>query len=373
MHLPYYKIFVVILLLGVLAVGFALYGSLTKETVIQPETAFEKTFGPGEEPHPHFSDPQKHLKIKDITRTPDDIPPALTRKNNETVEINLEAKEVIAELAPGVEYLFFTFNGKVPGPFLRVKEGDTVKIILRNPETNTHIHSIDLHSATGPGGGGKIQVAPGESKDFTFKALTPGLFIYHSASGNVAGSMSEGMYGLILVEPKKGLPKVTREFYVVQGEFFTKGATGAEGFQLFSPEKLFKEDPSYIVFNGRVGGLIDNPLKARVGEKIRIYFGNAGVAKISSFHIIGEIFDKVYQEASFLSEPLLGVQTTLAPAGGAVSVELNLEYPGDFILVDHALARLDKGAFGLLRVEGNENPEIFFSPYLKKGASEPLH
>ena len=361
-----YKITVLVVIIAILGVGIAIYGSLNKKRgEIKSIQMAVETHGPGESPHAHFPDPEKTLKIKEIARSPDDLPPSLSRKENQLVEINLRAEEVIAAIAPEADYFYFTYNGKVPGPLLRVKEGDLVKISLENPKTNSHIHSIDLHAATGPGGGGKIQVAPGEKKDFTFKALAPGLFIYHSASGNVGSSTSNGMYGLILVEPKNGLPKVDKEFYVTQGEFFTEGGIGEKGFQLFSPEKYLREEPTYVVFNGRVNGLVDYPLKAEVGEKIRIYFGNAGVTNISSFHIIGEIFDKVYQEASLLSSPLLGVQTTLAPAGGATAVELKLDYPTDYILVDHSLVRLEKGAFGVLRVEGNKNTEIFSTPWLK--------
>lgn len=369
--MPYYKVLILILIVAVLGFGFAVYDSTNKGKRSDP--IFVKTFGPGEEPHAHFPDPGKHIKIKDIARLADDLPRPIERKENQLVEINLEAKEAIAELADGVEYLFFTYNGKVPGPFLRVKEGDAVKIILNNSATNTHIHSIDLHAATGPGGGGKIQVAPGEKKDFTFKASQAGLYIYHSASGNVGSSMSNGMYGLILVEPKNGLAEVDKEFFVMQGEFFTQGPIGSPGFQLFSPEKYLEETPVYIVFNGRVNSLVDNPLLAKAGEKIRIYFGNAGVANISSFHLIGEIFDKVYENASLSSPPLLNVQTALVPAGGATVVEINLEYPADYILVDHSLVRLDKGAYGVLRVSGEKNTDIFSSPWLNSAPAGALH
>lgn len=366
--MTYYKVAILTLVFVVLGAVVAVYGSINKEEKQKPD--FIKTFGPGEEPHPHFFDPKKHIKIKDIARPADDLPLPLERKENKTVEINLEAKEVVAELAEGVEYLFFTYNGKIPGPFLRVREGDAVKIILNNPSTNTHIHSIDLHAATGPGGGGKIQVAPGEKRDFIFKAASPGLYIYHSASGNVGSSMSNGMYGLILVEPKNGLPRVDKEFFVIQGEFFTEGPIGETGFQLFSPEKYLLENPTYIVFNGRVNALVDHPLLAKVGEKIRIYFGNSGVANISSFHIIGEVLNSVYQEASVFSPPLTDVQTTLVPAGGAIIVDLSLDYPGDYILVDHSLVRIDKGAYGVLRVSGEKNPEIFSSPWLERAATD---
>lgn len=357
-------IFFIIIIIAVISYnGYDFYlDSREKEL---PATTFLKIYGPGEEPHPHKVDLTRHKKIADIAKNPNDLPPPLQYTSPKNVEINLEMKEVIAEIAPGVETLFFTYNGTVPGPFLRVREGDTVTIILNNPKENTHTASIDLHAVTGPGGGGKIQVPPGEKKDFTFKARIPGLFIYHGASGNVGSFMSQGVQGLILVEPKDGLEKVDREFYVVQGEYFLEGPMGEEGLKDFSPEKYLNEEPTYIVFNGRVNSLFDHVMEANVGEKIRIYFGNAGVAKISSFHIIGEMFDKTYKEASLLSPPILGLQTTVVPAGGAVITELSLEYPGDYVLLDHSIVRIDRGAWGILRVFGEKDPSIFSSPWLK--------
>ena len=222
-------------------------------------------------------------------------------------------------------------------------------------------NSVDFHAVTGPGGGAVMtQTGAGKESIFTAKALNVGLFVYHCATPMVAQHISNGMYGLILVEPEGGLPPVDREFYVMQGELYTTGAFGEQGHQMSDTTKLLNEDPEYFVFNGAVNALAtQKPLKANVGESIRIYFGVGGPNFTSSFHIIGEIFDRVYDQASLTSAPLTDVQTTMVPPGGATMVEFNVEVPGNYILVDHALARLQRGLAGYLVVEGEQNPEIF--------------
>ena len=176
----------------------------------------------------------------------------------------------------------------------------------------------------------------------------------------VAHHIANGMYGLILVEPEGGLPPVDREFYVMQGEIYTEAAFGQRGSQEFSVEKLLNERPEYFVFNGSVGALSKlHPLQAKVGETVRIYFGVGGPNYTSSFHVIGEIFDRVYNLGDVLSPPARGIQTITVPAGGAAIVEFKLDVPGNYILVDHALSRAERGLVGILQVEGPPNPEIF--------------
>lgn len=327
---------------------------------------FLKTYGPAGGPVLPFSNVwdflrnfNKFERVADIARDPSDIPPPIIRTTASAVSIDITAKEVIAEMAPGVTFNYWTFDGTVPGPFLRVREGDTVTLTLHNDKTSLHHHSIDLHAVTGPGGGAAATiVAPGESKTITFKALNPGVYVYHCAHPNVANHMAHGMYGLILVEPKEGLPKVDKEFYVMQGEFYSSGALGRRGLQLFDAQAMLDGKPQYIVFNGRTGGLADH-LNAAVGETVRLYVGNGGVNLISSFHVIGEIFDRVFREGDLVSPPARSVQTTLIPAGGAAAVDFKLEYPGNYVLVDHALSRLDRGAWGVLHVAGEADKNIF--------------
>jgi len=298
-------------------------------------------------------------RVESQLLAPPGVPSAITRNEAATVVVNLETVEKQGRLADGVEYEFWTFNGTVPGPMIRVREGDTVELTLKNSSTSMHAHNIDLHAVTGPGGGAaSTNVTPGQEATFQFKALNPGLYIYHCATTPVPDHIANGMYGLILVEPKGGLPKVDREFYVVQGDFYTQGGSGEQGLQAYSRAKRLAEEPGYVVFNGSVGALTgDNALKARVEETVRIYFGVGGPNLISSFHVIGEIFDTVYPEAA--SEPVHNVQTTLVPPGGATIVEFKLEVPGNYILVDHAISRIEKGAVGILVVEGAEAPEIY--------------
>lgn len=277
------------------------------------------------------------------------------------VTLDLETKELVGRLADGSSYKYWTFNGKVPGPLLRVRVGDQVTVNLANDEDSDHIHSIDLHAVTGPGGGAAVtQVAPGQSKGFTFKPLNPGIYVYHCATPMVAQHIANGMYGMILVEPAGGLKPVDREFYVMQGEFYTLERQGSLGLQAFSLDKLLDERPEYFAFNGAVGALTEiHTLEAQVGETVRIFFGVGGPNETSSFHVIGEIFDRVYNQGSLTSPPLTDVQTTLVPPGGAAMVEFKVDYPGEYTLVDHALSRVEKGLVGSLIVHGDRNAEIF--------------
>ena len=278
------------------------------------------------------------------------VPKAITRKTPAKVIINLETREVRKRLADGVEYTFWTFGGSVPGPMLRVRSGDEVEFHLNNHPSSKMPHNIDLHAVTGPGGGAASSLtAPGHSSQFTFAALNPGLYVYHCATAPVGMHIANGMYGLILVEPKEGLSSVDREFYVFQSEFYTTGRHGAEGLQPFDMEKALHEDPEYVVFNGSVGALVgENALKAKVGETVRMFVGNGGPNLVSSFHVIGEIFDNVHTEGGSLANQH-NVQTTLVPAGGSAVVDMKLDVPGTFIIVDHSIFRaFNKGALGML-------------------------
>jgi nitrite reductase (NO-forming) len=332
--------------------------------------------------------------LPDISRHASDLSSPITRNADGTVVIKLETREVVSELAPGTTYQYWTYNGTVPGPLLRVREGDTVEVQLTHAteeevsedisfdlvptaladggetedahadsggahaEEGHATHSIDLHAVTGPGGGSVLtQVKDGETKIFRFKANRPGVYVYHCASPHVPTHIANGMYGLIIVEPKKGLEPVDKEFYVMQGELYTKGALGRKGHQEFSKTKLLAEKPEYFIFNGRTGALAGSgALRANVGERIRLYVGVGGFVP-SNFHVIGAVFDKVYPEGAISSPPLRNVQTTIIPAGGSAVVEFTVDVPGKYLLVDHSLTRsVDRGALGELIVEGPRNP-----------------
>lgn len=288
------------------------------------------------------------------------VPPAITRTHAAKVIVNLETKEVVKRLADGVEYTFWTFGGSVPGKFIRIREGDEVEFNLSNHPSSKMPHNIDLHAVTGPGGGAASSfTAPGHSSKFSFKALNPGLYVYHCATAPVGMHIGNGMYGLILVQPKVALPKVDREYYVMQGDFYTKGNYGEPGLQPFDMAKAIKEQPDYVVFNGAVGSLVgDNAITAKTGETVRLYVGNGGPNLVSSFHVIGEIFDKVYVAGGDLVNH--NVQTELIPAGGSAIVEFKTDVPGTFIMVDHSIFRaFNKGALGMLKVAGPEDKTIY--------------
>ncbi|NBX46736.1 MAG: nitrite reductase, copper-containing [Chloroflexi bacterium] len=281
-------------------------------------------------------------------------------------KVDLETREVSALLADGITYTYWTFNGTVPGPMIRVRQGDTVELTLRNSAQSLATHSIDLHAVTGQGGGAAFtQIAPGTEATFKFKALNPGVYVFHCATPMVAHHISNGMYGLIVVEPPGGLAPVDREYYIMEGDIYLNGNRAQPGHQEFAVEKMLDETPTYVVFNGSVGSLTGkNALKAKAGERIRIFFGVGGPNLTSSFHVIGEIFDRVYAEGA--SEFNTNVQTTMVPAGGATVVEFTTEVPGTLTIVDHSLGRLEKGAAGQIVVEGDPRPEIFQS--IKTGA-----
>lgn len=298
--------------------------------------------------------------VADIVRSATDLPGPLTRRGPATVKVDLETVEVTGQLADGSTYQYWTFNRRVPGPFVRVRVGDTVEVTMKNAADSGMPHNVDFHAVTGPGGGGVATVAePGQTKGFTFKALNPGLFVYHCATPIVAQHIANGMYGLILVEPEGGLSKVDHEFYVMQGEIYTEQAYGTPGLLTESIDKLLAEQPEYYVFNGAEDALAKAPLKAKTGETVRIFFGVGGPNKTSSFHVIGEVFDRAYPLASLTSPPMTNIQTMTVPPGGAAVAEFKVEVPGRYVLVDHALSRMERGLKGLLVVEGAARPDIF--------------
>ena len=305
-------------------------------------------------------EPIQGTEIARVASAPN-VPPPITRKHATRVILNVEVREHVQTLADGVQYLYWSFGDETPAKFIRVREGDMVETHFSNHPDNQLAHNIDFHGATGPGGGGEASfIAPGHTAVFTWRAMRPGLYLYHCVAAPAGVHISNGMYGLILVEPRGGMPKVDREFYICQGEFYTKGAFGEPGLQEFSQEKAIKEEPEYVVFNGKVGALMgDNALKAHTGERIRLYLGNAGPSLVSSFHIVGEIFDKVYGEGG-IDVNQHNVQTTMIPVGGSAMAEFRADVAGQYTLVDHSMFRaFNKGCMGQMVVEGEANPAVY--------------
>lgn len=306
-----------------------------------------------------FGPPQGDPIQAELTYAPA-VPKATNRKAPAKVVVEMEVREVVSPISQGVDYTFWTFGGRVPGQFIRVRQGDTVEFHLKNHPDSKMPHNIDLHAVTGPGGGAASSfTAPGHASQFTFKALNQGLYVYHCATAPVGMHVANGMYGLILVEPPEGLPPVDHEFYVMQGEFYTVGKYREKGSQPFDMQKAIEESPTYVVFNGSEGALIgDQALKVKVGDRVRVFVGNGGPNLISSFHIIGEIFDKVFSEGGTRFQE--NVQTTIVPAGGSSIVEFRAEIPGTLVLVDHSLFRaFNKGALGMIKVDGDLDKKVY--------------
>lgn len=307
----------------------------------------------------HLSARKAPANIVDIVRDPTDVPAPVAGRPSTVVHVTLTAKEVVGHLDPssGSDYRYWTFNGKVPAPMIRVRQGDTVQVTLQNDATSHMAHSVDFHAALGPGGGAAFsEVVPGQSKTFSFQATTPGLFVYHCGTPMVAEHIANGMYGLILVEPPRGLAHVDHEYYVMQGELYTSKPKGTAGMQQFSGLKLIQETPEYFVFNGAVDALTNEyPLKAKVGQSVRIFFGDAGPNRPSALHVIGEIFTANYVAGSLTSPPQLGVQTASVAPGSAAILELEATTPGKFDFMDHAMSRMAKGLMGTIEVSGQPN------------------
>ncbi|WP_456069834.1 copper-containing nitrite reductase [Haemophilus paraphrohaemolyticus] len=286
------------------------------------------------------------------------VPKPIERTTPAKVVVKLEALEKVMEIESGVKFKYWTFNGSTPAPFIRVREGDMVEVQLANPVNGKMPHSLDFHSAAAPEGGAMASLtAPGKSTTFAFRATTPGLYLYHCGTMPVGIHIGKGMFGLMLVEPKEGLPKVDKEFYIMQNEFYVKDGANPE-LKVFDMAKAEYELPDYVVFNGKVGSLTgENVLKAKVGDKVRFFVGNAGPNKISSFHLIGRTFDTVYVEGGTLQNH--HVQTTLIPSGGTTTLEMQMNVPGKYTFVDHSIFRAEKGAKGQIVVEGKENKELY--------------
>ncbi len=312
-----------------------------------------------------------HREMVAELTSPPYVPAPVGNRKAKKLIVNMEILEEEGEMTDGVKYMYWTFGGSVPGSFIRTRVGDEVEFHLKNHPDNKLPHNIDLHAVTGPGGGATSSfVSPGHEAKFSFKVLNPGLYVYHCATAPVGMHIANGMYGLILVEPEGGLSKVDKEYYIMQGDFYTKGKNGERGLQPFDMQKAVDENADYVVFNGKVGAMTgDNAITAKVGETIRLYVGNGGPNLVSSFHVIGEIFDRVHVEGGSLINK--NVQTTLIPAGGAAIVEFKVDVPGTFILVDHSIFRaFNKGALGMLKVTGEENKKLY-SGKQEEGVYQP--
>ena len=300
-------------------------------------------------------------RIAELTDAPN-VPKHIEEGDGaQKVIVNITVQEVTRQIANGTTYKFWTFGGNVPGKFVRVTQGDLVEVHLSNPSGSMMPHSIDFHAVSGPGGGAEASfTAPGHTSVFSFRAMHPGLFVYHCATAPVPMHIANGMYGLIYVEPRNNpLPLADHEYYVMQSELYTTGKFGDTGFQQFDMEKAIAEEPTYVLFNGATNALTGtNAIHCKTGETVRLFVGNIGPNLASNFHLIGLQFDKVYMEGGSIVNR--DVQTTLIPAGGATIVEFKVLVPGTYHIVDHAIFRtFNKGAMGDLVATGAEDSGIY--------------
>ena len=259
--------------------------------------------------------------------------------------IRLEMKHAPVTIAPGVQYAAWTFGGTVPGPALRVRQGDTVAFTLLNRANIPH--SMDFHAAEIAPSKYYVNLMPGDSLHYRFVARVPGAFMYHCGTAPVAMHIANGMYGALVVDPVTPLPKA-REFVFVQSEFYLTPKPAADGTRSLEWEKLLSRPPDHVVFNGRAGQYASHPIEVRPNELLRLYVVNAGPNRISSFHVVGGIFERVYEGASQGSDRF-GIQTVNIPVGGGSIFQLRLREPGDYPFVTHAFADATKGAVGVLR------------------------
>jgi len=316
------------------------------------------------EPQEPSMNAAKPTDVDRIAADPTDIPDPIERDTPTTVTKELTTKEQVAEVEPGVTYTYMSFDGRIPGPMLRVRRGDTVELTVTNDEGNSMPHNIDLHAVRGTGGGAEASmVAPGETATFRFKATYPGAFVYHCAVPNVDMHISSGMFGLILVEPKEGLPEVDHELYFGQHELYTTGETGEKGHHDFDIDAMAAEEPTYVLLNGEKYAITPDGYGAPslgVGETARVYFAVGGPNLDSSFHPIGSVWDEVWQQGALASEPNRFVQTTPVKPGSCAVATLHAEVPGPIKLVDHALSRVArKGMLAVIQREGDANPAVF--------------
>lgn len=318
--------------------------------------------------HAESLDLSKLPREEAILTSAPDVPPPITRDYPALVHVPLTTTTKLNQLTNQYKYEQWTFNDVVPGPFIRARVGDVMELSLTNKDESGNPHNIDSHAFTGPGGGAALTtVEENETKTARFKLLCPGLYLYHCAAAPVPVHIANGMYGLIYVQPEEDLPPVDREYYVMQSEFYHEPPEILDDGRPssvveFSYPNGMREEPNIVVFNGSESAMTrDRPLKANVGESVRVFFGNAGPNLTSSFHIIGTHFKNVYRDGDVVSPPGRFVQTASVPPGGATVVDMKMVVPGTYTLVDHAIFRLDKGAVGFLNVSGKPRPDIYQS------------
>lgn len=283
-------------------------------------------------------------------------------------EIRLDTTNKIIEIAPGVKFSAWTFGNRVPGPVVRVRVGDRIKFSMTN-RSDEHapglmvaeapmMHSIDFHAAMVSPSDKYRSVAPGQTMTFEFTPNYPGVFMYHCGTPMVLEHMASGMYGMIIVEPRNGYPtKVDREYAVVQSEFYTKldpekRQVDGQPLYVLDTDRMRNKAPTYTLFNARYNGLVDHPLPAKPGERIRLFVLNVGPSNTSSFHVVGTLFDRVWMDGN-PDNQFRGMQTVLLGASNGTIVEFVIPEAGKYTLIDHQFANASQGAIGIIDAGGS--------------------
>jgi nitrite reductase (NO-forming) len=329
-------------------------GCVEAPTKDQPKTATESV----------STRTQKQAEVDRVAADPTNIPDPIDRDEPKTHDITLTVEEVTAEIEPGVTFDYMTFDGQIPGPMLRVRQGDTVHFTLENPPDSKVNHNVDMHAIYGTGGGAvATTAAPGESNDERFTARYPGAYIYHCAVPNLDYHISSGMYGMILVEPKAGLPDVDRELYFGQNEIYTDKAVGEEGHHGFDMAAMADENPTYVTLNGEKyawAAARRGPLEVQQDETVRVFLVDGGPNLTSNFHPIGNVWTKAWPNGALASDPDEYVQTMKVAPGSCFVGTMDTPVPERIKLVDHALSRVArKGMLAEVDVHGEKDPETF--------------
>ncbi|MCL6523892.1 MAG: nitrite reductase, copper-containing [Thermoflavifilum sp.] len=299
-----------------------------------------------------------------VAADPSKLPPSPTYNSPQVHEVHLTVEETLAELKKGVIFRFMPFNGQVPGPMIRVRQGDTIDLHFTSSKKNKYPHNIDFHSVYGTGGGAvALTVGPGQTKHIRFKVMYPGAFIYHCAVPDLDMHISSGMFGMMVVEPPEGLPPVDREFYIGQHEVYVKPPVNDHTEALFDMESMLQEIPTYVVFNGAFNGLTAErygPMQAKQKERVRIFFVNGGPNLSSSFHPIGNVWTHAWRDGGLANSPEKYLQTINVPPGSCAVVEMDLPVPETIHLADHSITRYARqGLRADIVVSGKPVPDIF--------------
>lgn len=269
---------------------------------------------------------------------------APARSTSRRHQVRMTTAHVRHVIAPGVAYDAWTFDSVVPGPVVRVTVGDTVEFTIVN--ISAMPHSMDFHAAEIAPSRAYVNVMPRDSLSFTFVARVPGAFMYHCGTAPVAAHIANGMYGAIIVDPRTPLPPA-KEFVLVQSEFYLGERFGPDSLYRLSWEEMMGLAPDHVVFNGVAAQYAAHPLDVMPGEPLRFYVVNAGPNRVSAFHVVGAVFDRIY--AGGFGAPLQGVQTWNIPVGGGAVFDFRVVEEGFYPFVTHAFADATKGGVGILR------------------------